>query len=578
MLNVQSVIEQHYPGFLERSRIVRRPLLAILRMLFHEKDFQQFGEQYPHLQGVEFIDEVFNYFDFSYSVRHNEKERIPVSGKVIIIANHPIGTLDGMALLRMVSDIRPDVKAVANEMLMTIQPLHPMLLPVDNMNGKTAKERLRALHQHLENDGAIIIFPAGEVSRMGPAGIRDGKWRHGFLRLAEATNAPILPVFVDARNSATFYSLSFLSKPLSTLWLVREMFKHASNSVAIRIGEIISPQDYRLMGVPLKARVKLMRKQVYRIGKGKSSLFKTEKAIAHPENRIQLRKDVRRCELLGETRDGKKIYLYRHQGESSLMREIGRLREQAFRMVGEGTGDRRDVDSYDNRYEHIVLWDDEQLEIVGAYRLFGTGESWRQGKPSDIYSHSLFQFGEDMGNMLEQGLELGRSFVQPKYWGTRSLEYLWYGIAAYLNRHPQYRYLIGPVSISNSFSKEAKDMLVYYYEHFYGSTQNKAMARLPYVLDNQARSQLDNLFGDLDRNGAFRILKSQLNHMGYAVPTLYKQYSELCEAGGAQFLSFNIDPDFGDCIDGLVVVDIDKICASKAKRYHLLPRNQEQAA
>lgn len=572
MLNVQSVIEERFPELLNRARFFRRPLLGALRMLFHEKEFQQFGERYPHLTGIEFIEEVFSYFDFSFSVRHNEKERIPVSGRVVIIANHPIGTLDGMALLKLVSDVRQDVKVMANDFLMSIQPLHDLLMPVDNIRGGTARERLRAVHQHLENEGALIIFPAGEVSRMGPSGIRDGKWRTGFLRIAEATQSPILPVLVDARNSVFFYSLSFVSKPLSTLWLIREMFKHARNSVAIRIGEPVMPADYRLPNVPMKTLAKIFKKQVYRLAKGKDSLFRTQKAIAHPENRILLRKDILQCELLGETKDHKKIYLYRHTHDSSLMREIGRLREEAFRLVGEGTGGRRDMDRFDRSYFHIVLWDDQALEVVGAYRLCGTGDRINDAGQPGIYSATLFQFQPEMRELLEEGLELGRSFVQPRYWGTRSLEYLWYGISAFLNKNPQYRYLLGPVSISNSYSREAKDLLVYFYSRYFASECSGAIGNLPYVIDPLSRDLLDLQFHGLEGRDAFVQLKAQLSHLGYSVPTLYKQYSELCEPGGASFMAFNVDPDFSDCIDGLVVVDLNRILDSKRKRYNLLSR------
>src|SRR5690606_17177863 len=136
--------------------------------------------------------------------------------------------------------VRHDVKVMANEMLMAIQPLQPLLMAVDNMTESTPKENLRAMYAHLENEGALIVFPAGEVSRMGAQGIRDGHWNSGFLRIARKTRAPILPIFIDGRNSAFFYSLSLLSKPLSMAWLVREMFKQANNSVDIRIGEPIA--------------------------------------------------------------------------------------------------------------------------------------------------------------------------------------------------------------------------------------------------------------------------------------------------------------------------------------------------
>ena len=106
-------------------------------------------ERYPHLQGLEFVEQVLDYFNFSYAVRDNELERIPSSGRVVIIANHPIGSLDGLALLKLVSEIRPDVKVLANQLLMALPPLHSLLLPVNNMSGGTERRRLDAIGAHL---------------------------------------------------------------------------------------------------------------------------------------------------------------------------------------------------------------------------------------------------------------------------------------------------------------------------------------------------------------------------------------------------------------------------------------------
>ncbi len=148
------------------------------------------------------------------------------------------------------------------------------------------------------------------------------------------------------------------------------------------------------------------------------------------------------------------------------MQEIGRLREIAFRTVGEGTGEKRDLDHFDQHYRHLILWDEDDLEIAGAYRI---GEGHRRNREPDypLYSESLFQYSEQMETIFAAGVELGRSFVQPRYWGKRSLDYLWYGIGAYLRRHPEVRYLFGPVSLSQSYPKRARDLLVWFYRHYF---------------------------------------------------------------------------------------------------------------
>lgn len=293
--------------------------------------------------------------------------------------------------------------------------------------------------------------------------------------------------------------------------------------------------------------------------------------IAEPEPRARLQLELHACELLGETLDNKVIYLFKphaEQGHTCLLREIGRLREEAFRLVGEGTGLARDVDTYDLFYMHIILWDSLQREIVGAYRLCRTNLIY-EGGPRSIYTTSLFQYLPTAEPILTAGLELGRSFVQEKYWGSRSLDYLWSGIAAFLRRHPEYRYLLGAVSISNDLSLHAKELLVGFYRRYYGADIPMVQCKQPFQISQKGLAHLDDLFNGLDTRQAFVILKKQLRYLGYVVPVLYKQYTELTEGGGSQFLGFNIDPDFNDCIDGLVVVDIQKITRLKRKRYGL---------
>ena len=151
--------------------------------------------------------------------------------------------------------------------------------------------------------------------------------------------------------------------------------------------------------------------------------------------------------------------------------------------------------------------------------------------------------------------------------GKRSLDYLWFGIGAFLRQHSDVRYLFGPVSISASYPAAARDMLVYYYSHYFASPQHAAIARLPYRLDAETAQQMGEVFKGDDKKADYAMLKSRLRHLGCNVPTLFKQYSELCEAGGVVFFDFNIDPEFADCVDGLVMLDVEKLKNSKRSRY-----------
>ncbi len=289
------------------------------------------------------------------------------------------------------------------------------------------------------------------------------------------------------------------------------------------------------------------------------------KNIARPQRRKKLAAAIAQCELLGCTQDDKTMYLYECKGKSPLpspiLKEIGRLREIAFRAVGEGSNKRRDIDKYDRHYFHLILWDKKHEEIVGAYR-FGDAKQLTQ-KNNHLYSATLFQYQPAMQTYFDHGLELGRSFIQPKYWGKRSLDYLWFGIGAFLKTRPHYRYLFGPVSLSNDMPDAAKDLIVHFYQHYFPSEKYLASANRPYP----SLQYTSDIFSGNNYKADFIQLKSMLADMDTQVPTLYKQYTDVFDEGGVQFLSFSIDPDFNDCVDGLIMADMHKIKVKKRQRY-----------
>lgn len=568
MLNIEQAVQQKFPRFQHTSPWIKKPTLGFLRKITHEHEVNRFLDMHQDLRGFDFIDQVLDYFNFSYSVSHRDRINIPATGRVVIVANHPLGALDGLSLLKLVGEVRRDVKIVANDMLMNFAALESLFLPVDNLSKSTRKSSVARIVDSLNNDEAVIVFPAGEVSRIRPSGVRDGKWNSGFLNFAKKTNAPILPIFIGARNSSLFYSASMVYKPLSGMMLAHEMFNKNSKNITMRVGETIPYQQIEQLPLVKAEKAKLLRRHLYRIAKGKKSLFKTEQTIAHPIERRFIKRELQNAELLGETTDNKKIYLFDYRPDSAVMHEIGRLRELTFRQVGEGTGKRRDLDRYDRDYRHLILWDEQELEIAGAYRLGDVKRIQAQDSSRGIYSEELFAYDkEKMQPFFEQGIELGRSFVSPKYWGRRSLDYLWYGIGAYLQRYPEVRYLFGPVSLSNSYPDFAKALIVSYYQHYFADEQQLACARVPYVVEGELKQQVFQTLTGEDAEEDFAALREQLTHMNVTVPTLYKQYADVCEKGGVRFIDFNIDADFGHCIDGLVMVDLQKLKASKRKRY-----------
>jgi putative hemolysin len=539
---------------------------SLLKRLFYEDEFQQFAAAHRHLKGLDMVEQVLEHLDILCTVSARDLEQIPEHGPLVIIANHPTGTLDGLALMYAVSRVRRDVKVVTNRMLTHLEPLSSLFIPVDNMGGRTAKTSLVQMEQHLQNAGVLIFFPAGEVSRPTRKGIRDKKWHSGFIKLASKLRAPLLPVHIQAHNSLLFYASTLVSPTLSMLLLMQQMFRRRHSQLPIKIGQQIAWHHWHSATLSSREMAEQCRQHVMRLGKGVPGVFKTQCAIARPEDRATLKRALAQAECLGNTSDGKTIYLWQRNGQEDapLLRELGRLREIAFRAVEEGSGKRRDTDCYDDDYLHLILWDDEDLEIVGAYRFMPTASQVERRGLEGLYSYSLFHYDDKMQDVLEHGIELGRSFIQPRYWGRRGLDYLWSGIGAYLARYPHYRYLFGPVSISGGLPPAARDLLVAFYRLWFPATHPLAASRQPYpasLPDVLAQ------FGGVDYVDDLTKLKSLLGNLGCGIPPLYKQYSELCEPGGVQFIDFGSDPAFNDCIDGLVLVDLCYLKASRYQRY-----------
>ncbi len=566
MIDAEKILRETYPDFkLGKNRNI---IIRLLKKLLHEHDFNQVITRNQHLRGIAFLDKLLSYFKFSYHVSPDSFSNIPSEGRLIIIANHPIGTLDGLALVKLIRSVRPDVRIVANRVLSYMEPLNSIFLPVDVLSdGKSHKHAYKAMIDALEQEEAVIMFPAGEVSRISPTGIRDGKWKNGFVKLAKKTSSPILPIYIKASNSALFYAVSMLYKPMGTMLLVEEMFNKTDQELKFIVGSPIPSQSMSAHKLSNAELSQLFRKHIYNLAKkNKPSLFETIETVAHPVDSKALKKALYKSRMLGETKDGKKIFLYHYQDDCPVMQEIARLRELTFRTVEEGTGLSHDLDKYDVYYSHLVLWDENDLEIVGSYRIGEGHKIMANLGVEGFYTSTLFDLNPEFQKYLPNSIELGRSFVQPRYWGQRSLDYLWYGIGAYLREQPDIQYLFGPVSMSNAYPQVAKEVIISFYKQQFGSDLNLAKARQPFIISEEAQQFAKNEF-NADYKSSFKILNSELKKLGVKVPTLYKQYVELCTDKGCHFIDFNIDPDFNNCIDSLIMVELDKITAKKRQRY-----------
>lgn len=567
MIDVEGAITVKFPGFSSQPSLLRKPTLSLLRSLLHEQEINDFLAAHIEEHGLAFIDRVFAYFNFAYEVAGRDRLLIPRSGRVVIVANHPIGSLDGLALLRVVSEVRPDVRVVANDMLMHFSNLHELFIPVDNMNGGGALRSYKRVIAALKQEQAVIVFPAGEVSRARPGGISDCAWRPGFLHFARRAQAPLLPVFIHGRNSLLFYSASALNKQLGTALLAHEMFNKRSQLIRISIGESIPVSALSSPAIQDRTLVQRLQRHVYKLGRDSRRVFARQRRLAKAQPRSRLTRELEQAPQIGQTRDKHAIFLLDYAHYPLLMKELGRCREQAFRAVGEGTGKKRDLDAYDRHYEHLLLWNQEREEIVGAYRLVEGRRVLASHGMDGLYTSSLYRFKPGMEDYFREGLELGRSFIMPEYWGRNALDYLWQGLGAYLSERPGLRYLIGPVSMSTEYPRQLMDMLVFYFSHYYASQEDLVSAYHPYLMSIERREEMAAVFAGMDAKVAFIRMQARFAEEGCRLPVLFKQYSSLFEAGGFQLLVFSRDPAFGDCLDGLCMADLSRLKSSKRERY-----------
>jgi putative hemolysin len=567
-LDLHAILEEKSPDLFGKMHPYFLNLfIKIIEKIIQVHKINHFLETH-HQSDFEFIDELFEYVDFSYFVSNKDRKRIPAQGKLVCVSNHPLGALDGLALLNAIGEVRRDVKIVANDVLMNLENLNDLFLAYNVFSHSAQKENIKNIERALERDEAVIFFPAAEVSRFSHRGIRDGKWHNGALRFAQKFDCPILPIHIKGRNSIFFYLSSMINKGFSALMLPRQIFSKNQRKITIRIGDPIPRDAFSKKFINFREMNKLLKKHVYQIGKGKKGVFETEKNIIHPTDARIIRRELEQCEMLGDISGGKRIYLVEYKNAKNVIKEIARLRELTFRSVGEGTGDSKDFDRFDKHYKHIVLWNDNDLEIMGAYRLGLVPEIMNNIGYKGLYNSGQFFFSRNFEPHLYKSIELGRSFIQKKYWRSKALDYLWQGIAAYVQMNPEIEYLFGAVSISGSYTKQAQEMIVFYYEKWYKESKSFALAKNPFIISNNRREELELAFSGMDHIEDLIILKQMLKNIGFSIPILLRKYSELCEYGGARFLGFGVDESFSSSIDCMIMLDLKTIKNAQKERYY----------
>ncbi len=572
MLDIEKAYKNNFTKAMKYlPSFINNIFIKALKKLFHEKTFNDIYKKNHYQKNLEFADSMIELLGIHYTVELNELKNIPSVGRVLVIANHITGASDAFTLVQLIANARENtkVKVMVNGMLMGMEQALDLLIPVDNISGNITKKSFIAINEALKNEEAVIIFPAGIVSRLSWQGIKDLPWKASFLKIAKKNNTPILPIHIETRNSILFYVVSFfLPMKLSGLMLPRE-FATASQLPPLHyhIGKVIPVSSFSDKNISINAYVHLFYKHLYTLGTGKVAPLKTEITVTAAHNKMLLRDEVNKAEVLGHTLDGKKIILAEAKNAPFLMQELGRVREVSFRAIGGGTGGAKDNDLYDNYYKHLILWDEEDLEIVGAYRIGEVEQIIENRGMQGLYTYNLCDFNEHFENYSHNSVELGRSFVQPKYWGSRALDNLWQGVGAYLAKNPHIVYTYGTVTINADTPKQAVAALVYFYSLHFSCDTNMMSAKTPYFMSYEQKQEFDMLFKYKSYKEGFVVLKKYLKDLGTSVPTLFKQYAELYDEGAVRFFDFSINEELHGVVEGFIIADNSKMKEAKRKRY-----------
>ena len=534
----------------------------------------------------DFLERLLDVMNIETAVTDADLARIPRTGPVVVVANHPFGGIEGIVLAALLRAVRPDVKLMANFLLKAIPDLHDAMIFVDPFDRDvSAKVNLRPIKEcvrWLRQGGALGVFPAGAVSHMDlrRGGVTDPEWSPTIARLIQMTEAPVLPVFFRGTNSLLFQILGMVHPRLRTGMLPRELVNKRNRTLEVRIGHVVPHK--RLAGLDDRALMDYLRDRTYHLRRREVARekklmrrafplrFLQPKAepVADPESPERLRDEVaslrpEQCLVVNGPYD---VYVAESGQIPRLLLEIGRLRETTFRAVQEGTGRARDLDRFDDYYLHLFVWNRERQEVVGAYRLGLTDVIVKQLGLHGLYTSTLFRYRKKLLDRINPALEMGRSFIRVEYQKNFSpLLLLWKGIGVYVARHPRYRHLFGPVSISSEYQTSSRLLLVAFLKasSFLPQLARLVRPRKPLRTDPLTQHTLRRqsaVVRDLDEvESLIADLETDLK----GIPVLLRQYLRL----GGKLLAFNEDPAFSNVLDGLILVDLVKTDPTLLAKY-----------
>lgn len=533
-----------------------------------------------------FWDRVLDVLNIEVAVTEEDLARIPKEGPVLVVANHPFGAIEGLILGHVMHRVRSDSKLMANFLLQRIPELRDLFIFVDpfeeNRGSAANRTAMREAIRWLKDGHMLGVFPAGKVAHLDlqTRQVTDPEWNSVIARFVRLSNASVVPLYFDGRNSPLFQVAGLIHPRLRTALLPRELINKEDETIDVRIGHPISDRKMEDFG-PDRELVSYLRRRTYtlanrdpkvRVNGSRDDQEEEEEdefdEIIGPTPTGDLTRDI--DGLSDEHRlvrfDDLDVYYARAQQIPNLLRELGRLREVTFRAVGEGTGSSIDLDEYDQDYLHLFVWNREKRHLIGAYRFGQTDVLMNESGLSGLYTSTLFEYEPELLRQISPALEMGRAFVREEYQGSyRPLLLLWKGIGAFVVAHPRYRYLFGPVSVDNQYQTMSHQLLMQFLkEHNYRPEYAELVEpRTPFKFRPIQAWEPKALSTVVDDVREVSSLIDDIEHTERGVPVLLRQYLKL----GGELLGFYVDPDFNNVVGGLILVDLLKTDREILNRY-----------
>ncbi|MCS7296624.1 MAG: GNAT family N-acyltransferase [Bacteroidia bacterium] len=508
-------------------------------------------------------------------------------GPLVVVCNHPFGGIEAVFLVLFLSELRSDFRIIANLFLERIEEVRESLLLVDPFGGSAAKQfnlqPIKQAIQYLKGGGLLGIFPSGEVASLNlrTGRIREPEWNPLVGRLIQQSGAAALPLYFHGTNSLIFHLAGIVNPRLRTGLLIREFVSPSARKVHYRMGKLLPYDKLQSLGSAeritayLRSRTYLLgesvesRRRRLRLRRMRKFLPRTSSSPAPlipplPPEKIQAELDRLPTSHHLLSQGEWSLYFFRGSQQPLLLEEIGRLRELSFRAVGEGTGKPKDIDAYDTWYDHIILYNKADQCIAGAYRIGRCDEIIRTRGLRGLYIYSLFHIRPRLFQEIHPALELGRAFIQEKYQRSYAALYLlWRGIGHYILNYPDYRYLIGPVSVSSQFPDLSKALLAAFLEDKHAATElmSTARGRTPYTIPDQYKKHYYIISVQSLQDVQELIEELEGSHL--KVPILIKHYLKM----GARIIAFNIDHSFNDALDILMVTDLLTVDPTLLQKY-----------